>query len=62
MGQRQQMNESQFDEENNGVDQAIASAEAALEQCDRFGFVFAAIDISMALDKLRAIKAQITPH
>lgn len=54
------MNESQFDQEKNGVDQAIAHAEAALLECDRCGFVFAAIDISMALDKLKEIKAKKT--
>lgn len=52
------MNESRLDREDNGVDQAIAHAEAALRECDRCGFVFAAIDISMALDKLKEIKAK----
>jgi len=38
------------------IDRAIAMAEAVLHECDEHGFVFAAIDVSSALDKLRAIK------
>ncbi|BDW83672.1 hypothetical protein MACH24_31100 [Erythrobacter sp. Dej080120_24] len=38
------------------IDRAIAMAEAVLHECDEHGFVFAAIDISSALDKLRAIR------
>lgn len=39
------------------IDRTIALTEAALEHCDKHGFVYAAIDISSALDKLKDIKA-----
>jgi len=38
------------------IDRAIALAEAALRECDEHGFVYAAIDISMAIDKLNEIR------
>lgn len=43
------------------VDRAIALAEAALRECDEHGYVYAAIDLSSALDKLVAIKANASP-
>lgn len=50
------MNDSQFRDERAGIDRAIALAEAALHQCDEHGFVFAAIDLSLAIDKLKALR------
>lgn len=41
------------------LEQAIALAEAALSQCDAHGFAYAAIDISTAVDKLKALRASI---
>lgn len=41
------------------LEHAIALAEAALSQCDEHGFVYAAIDISAAVDKLKALRAAI---
>ncbi|WP_156318270.1 hypothetical protein [Porphyrobacter sp. AAP60] len=52
------MADSHFQKQKDAVEQAIAFAEAALEVCDRQGFIFAAIDISSALDKLKLIKDQ----
>ena len=52
------MNDSKLDKEEGAVDQAIALAEAALHACDELGFLYAAIDISSAIDKLKLIKAQ----
>lgn len=39
------------------VDRAIALVESALEIADSLGFVYAAIDLSSALDKLCALKS-----
>lgn len=39
------------------IECAIALAEAALRLCDAQGYLFAAIDLSSALDKLQALKA-----
>ena len=36
------------------IDRAIAMAEAALRECDEHGLIYAAIDLSSALDKLHA--------
>lgn len=36
------------------IDRAIAMAEAALRECDEHGLIYAAIDLSSALDKLQA--------
>jgi hypothetical protein len=44
------------DAEESGLSRAIHHAEAALFACDEHGFVYAAIDISSALDKLKAIR------
>lgn len=52
------MNEIEFQNTGEGVDRAIALAEAALHVCDENGYLFAAIDVSSALDKLKAIKAE----
>lgn len=49
------MNDSQFQKDRAAIERAIALAEAALHECDEHGFVFAAIDLSSALDKLKAI-------
>lgn len=51
------MNDSQFQKERRAVDRAIALAEAALYECDEHGFLYAAIDLSAALDKLKYIKS-----
>jgi hypothetical protein len=50
------MNESSPDNEMEAIDRAIALAEAALQLCDDHGYIFAAIDLSSALDKLTALK------
>lgn len=46
------------DAEASGLSRAIHHAEAALQACDEHGFVYAAIDISSALDKLKAMRDQ----
>lgn len=51
------MTDSQIQEQVEAIDCTIALAEAALRECDRQGFFFAAIDISSALDKLKAIRS-----
>jgi hypothetical protein len=38
------------------IERAIALATAALVLCDENGYVFAAIDLSSAIDKLNALK------
>jgi hypothetical protein len=55
--QRRNMTESQFDKERRAVDRAIALTEAALHECDEHGFLYAAIDLSVALDKLKQIRS-----
>ena len=50
------MTDSEVQKRKDAVDRAISLAEAVLYECDLHGFVFAAIDISSALDKLKAIK------
>lgn len=40
----------------NPIERTIALAEATLHECDEHGYVYAAIDVSSALDKLRAIR------
>lgn len=52
------MIESSPDNEMEAIDRAIAFAEAALQLCDEHGYIFAAIDLSSALDKLTALKAK----
>jgi hypothetical protein len=42
---------------NAALDDVIALAEAALSECDEHGYVYAAIDLSAAVDKLKALKA-----
>lgn len=54
------MSNSQDDTKLSDVDHAIALAEAALAHCDRVGLIFPAIDISSALDKLRAERGKLT--
>ncbi len=51
------MNDSRFQGDGTAIDRAIALAEAALHECDEHGFVFAAIDLSSAIDKLKEIRA-----
>ena len=52
------MNKSQYRKAEAAIERAIALAEAALHECDEHGFVFAAIDLSSAIDKLKAIRAE----
>lgn len=52
------MTDSHVQKQKEAVEQAIGLAEIVLELCDRHGFIFAAIDISSALDKLKSIKDQ----
>lgn len=42
-----------------GIERAIALTEVALRECDEMGLIFAAIDLSSALDKLMALRAQV---
>jgi hypothetical protein len=53
------MNELDIQGKSQAVARAIALAEALLCKCDEHGFVFAAIDVSSALDKLKAIEAEM---
>lgn len=46
------MIDSETGQDHVGIDRAIALVEAALRECDELGLVFAAIDLSSALDKL----------
>jgi hypothetical protein len=41
------------------LEHAIALAEAALSECDKHGFVYAAIDMSAAIDKLKALRVSV---
>lgn len=50
------MSVSKTEQNLEAITKAIALAEEALAICDRHAFVFAAIDISSALDKLRVLK------
>lgn len=43
------------------IDRAIELAGAALQLCDDHGYVFAAIDLSSAIDKLFALKGAKRP-
>ena len=52
------MDDSNFRGDGTAIGRAIALAEAALHECDEHGFVFAAIDLSSAIDKLKAIRAR----
>lgn len=54
------MNDSKLPREKGALDRAISLAEAALDQCDEAGFIYAAIDISSAIDKLKALRADQT--
>lgn len=38
------------------IDRAIGLAEGALRVCDELGLLFAAIDLSSAIDKLQALR------
>lgn len=50
------MTDSHFEKQRLALDRAISLVETALNECDEHGFVFAAIDLSSALDKLKQIK------
>lgn len=50
------MIESQSQKDDEAVARAIALVEAALFICDEHAFIFAAIDLSSAHDKLLAFK------
>lgn len=52
------MTEPDKKSEQEAIDRAIALIEVALNACDEHGFVFVAIDLSTALDKLLALRAQ----
>lgn len=52
------MKDSNLSKGVDSVDRAIALVEAALNQCDEQGFIYVAIDISSALDKLKALKIE----
>lgn len=52
------MNDSHRDKDRDAVDRAIALTEAALQLCDDHDFLYAAIDLSVALDKLKSIKSR----
>jgi hypothetical protein len=52
------MTDSHVQKQKEAIEQAIGLAEAVLEICDQQGFIFAAIDISSALDKLKLIEDQ----
>ena len=56
------MNDSPSHKEAGAIERAIGLVEAALDECDEQGFIYAAIDISSALDKLKLIKAKATPQ
>ena len=55
------MNDSHNHSDEAAIDRAIAFALAALSECDEHGYVYAAIDLSSAIDKLKAIKDNIDP-
>lgn len=59
MGQRdyhRKMNDTKLQGDDDALERALSLAEAALNECDRAGFIYAAIDISSAIDKLKALK------
>lgn len=51
------MTEPRLERELAPVERAIVLAEAALRLCDTQGYIFAAIDLSAALDKLHTLRA-----
>lgn len=54
------MNDSKPQRDIGALDRAVSLAEAALDECDEAGFIYAAIDISSAIDKLKALKLNHT--
>lgn len=50
------MSVPEIERDMKGITTAIALCEEALALCDKHGFIFAAIDVSSALDKLKALK------
>lgn len=54
------MNDSKPQWDTGTLERAISLAEAALNECDEAGFIYAAIDISSAIDKLKALKQSHT--
>jgi hypothetical protein len=53
------MNKHAVDNQQEAIGRAIAHVKEALAECDQQGFVFAAIDLASALDKLVKIRAEI---
>lgn len=53
------MIDSQIERDRRAIDQAIELADNALLICDDHGFLFAAIDLASALDKLTALRDQL---
>lgn len=53
------MNEPEVDPTLEALNRAIKFAEAALHECDEQGFLLAAINLSSALDQLKAIRATL---
>ena len=54
------MTESELHNEMDAINRTIALAETVLNECDENGYVYAAIDISSAIDKLNAIKERLS--
>lgn len=52
------MVDSQSDRDRGAVDRVIALVEAALCECDEHGFIYAAIDLCSAIDKLKLLRDQ----
>lgn len=50
------MVDSKVDRERDAVDRALALVETALRECDEHGFIYAAIDLCSAIDKLKALR------
>ena len=50
------MNDTKLQRDDGALERALSLAEAALNECDKAGFIYAAIDISSAIDKLKALK------
>ena len=41
------------------IDRAITMAESALRECDEYGLIYAAIDLSSAIDKLKVLRSTV---
>lgn len=53
------MIDSEIERDRRAIDQAIELVDNALLVCDDHGFIFAAIDLASALDKLTALREQL---